>query len=172
MKTFLIAALSADGFIAKDSGHLADWTSKEDKKFFMETTKKAGVIIMGQNTYETIGKPLPDRLNIVYSYDKEYEGVEVTQKNPKELLLDLEKRGYKEVAITGGSQIYTMFMEQGLIDKLYLSVEPVIFGKGMTLFNKELDIKLELISSQKLGSQTTLFEYSTIKIKSDLGTKN
>ena len=158
MKTFLIAALSADGFIAKDSGHLADWTSKEDKKFFMEITKKVGVIIMGQNTYETIGKPLPDRLNIVYSYDKKYEGVEVTQKNPKELLEDLEKRGYREVVIGGGSQIYTMFMEKGLVDTLYLSVEPVIFGKGLTLFDKELDIKLELEKELKLGEKTILLE--------------
>ncbi|HIC77319.1 MAG TPA: dihydrofolate reductase [Candidatus Dadabacteria bacterium] len=162
MKTFLIAALSADGFIAKDSGHLADWTSKEDKKFFMEITKKVGVIIMGQNTYETIGKPLPDRLNIVYSYDKKYEGVEVTQKNPKELLEDLEKRGYREVVIGGGSQIYTMFMEKGLVDTLYLSVEPVIFGKGLTLFNKELDIKLELEKELKLGEKTILLEYTVI----------
>lgn len=169
MKTFLIAALSADGFIAKDSGHLADWTSNEDKRFFVEITKKAGVIIMGQNTYETIGKPLPDRLNIVYSYDKEYEGVEVTQKNPKELLLDLEERGYKEVVIGGGAQIYTMFMEQGLVDKLYLSIEPVIFGKGMTLFNKELDIKLQLENESKLGDQTILLEYTIVKTKSDLG---
>lgn len=162
MKTFLIAALSADGFIAKDSGHLADWTSKEDKKFFMEITKKVGVIIMGQNTYETIGKPLPDRLNIVYSYDKKYEGVEVTQKNPKELLEDLEKRGYREVVIGGGSQIYTMFMEKGLVDTLYLSVEPVIFGKGLTLFDKELDIKLELEKELKLGEKTILLEYTVI----------
>ncbi len=162
MKTFLIAALSADGFIAKDSGHLADWTSKEDKKFFLEITKKVGVIIMGQNTYETIGKPLPDRLNIVYSYDKKYEGVEVTQKNPKELLEDLEKRGYREVVIGGGSQIYTMFMEKGLVDTLYLSVEPVIFGKGLTLFNKELDIKLELEKELKLGEKTILLEYTVI----------
>jgi len=96
MKTFIIAVLSADGFIAKNSGHLADWTSKDDKKFFVEMTKKAGVVIMGQNTFETIGRPLPNRLNIVYSRDKEYEGVEITQKDPKELLSDLKKRGYQD----------------------------------------------------------------------------
>ncbi|MDA1337509.1 MAG: dihydrofolate reductase family protein [bacterium] len=163
MKTFLIAALSADGFIGKDSGHLADWTSKEDKKFFVETTKKAEAIIMGENTYETIKRPLPGRLNIVYSRDKEYEGVEVTKEDPKNLLLSLAKRGYNEVAICGGSQIYTMFMEQGLIDKLYLSIEPVIFGKGIPLFNRELDFKLNLVSESKLGEQTILLEYNVLK---------
>ena len=163
MKTFIIAAVSTDGFIGKNSSHLADWTSKEDKRFFIEMTKKAGVIVMGQNTYEAIGRPLPDRLNIVYSRDKEYERVEVTQKDPKELLQDLEKRGYQEVAIGGGATIYTMFMEQGLVDKLYLSVEPVLFGKGITLFNKELDLKLSLVSLKQLGEQTVLLEYNVVK---------
>ena len=163
MKTFIIAAITADGFIGKNSTHLADWTSKEDKQFFIKMTKRAGVVIMGQNTYETIGKPLPGRLNIIYSHDKEYEGVEVTQKDPRELLEDLENRGYKEAAIGGGATIYTMFMEQGLVDKLYLSIEPVLFGKGIALFNKELDAKLALISFKQLGEQTVLLEYSVIK---------
>ena len=163
MTTFIIAAVSADGFIGKNSAHAVDWTSKEDKRFFVEMTKKAGVIIMGQNTYETIKKPLPGRLNIVYSRDKEYEGVEITQKDPKELLQDLKKRGYQEIAIGGGATIYTMFMEQGLVDKLYLSIEPIMFGTGMSLFNKKLDRKLKLVSSQKLGEQTVLLEYNVIK---------
>jgi dihydrofolate reductase len=56
MKTFIIAALTADGFIAKGSDHLSvEWTSKEDRKFFSDRTKKAGVVVMGLNTYKTIG---------------------------------------------------------------------------------------------------------------------
>ena len=159
MQAFIIAALTADGFIGKSSQHLTDWTSKEDKHFFVEKTKQAGVVVFGQNTFETIGKPLKDRLTIVYSKDKQYEGVEVTQKEPQELLEDLAKRGYKEVAICGGATIYTMFMQAGVVDKLYLSVEPVLFGQGLTLFNKELDKKLTLVSIQKLGDNTILIEY-------------
>jgi len=67
MKTFIIAALTADGYIGKNAKHAAMWTSKEDKKRFIEITKRAGVIVMGQNTWQTLGKPLKDRLNIVYS---------------------------------------------------------------------------------------------------------
>ena len=126
-------------------------------------TRRTGIVVMGQNTFETMPKPLLNRVNIVYSKDKEYEGAEVTQKDPKDLLVDLEKRGYKELAICGGSTIYTMFMEQGLVDKLYLSIEPIMFGTGMSLFNKKLDRKLKLVSSQKLGEQTVLLEYNVIK---------
>ncbi|MEK7510116.1 MAG: dihydrofolate reductase family protein [Patescibacteria group bacterium] len=163
MKIFIIAALTADGFIAKNAAHTPmEWTSKADKLFFSQRTKQAGVVVFGQNTYETIGKPLPERLNIVYSRDKTYEGVEVTQKEPRELLQDLETRGYHEVAICGGATIYTMFMQAGVVDTLYLTIEPVLFGKGMTLFNKELDAKLQLVSMEKLGEHAVLLEYKVI----------
>jgi len=160
MKTFIIAVLTADGLIAEGTDQLStDWTSKEDRRFFRDRTKEAGVIVMGRNTYETIAKPLPDRLNVVYS-EGEIEGVEVTKKDPAELLKDLEKRGFKEVAIIGGTTIFTMFMEAGLVDKLYLTIEPVVFGSGMTLFNKKFDAKkLKLVSMQKLGEEAVLLEY-------------
>ncbi len=159
MVTFIIAALTADGFIAKHSKHLADWTSKEDKQFFHERTKRAGVVVMGSNTYETIGRPLPGRLNIVYSRDKTYEGVEITQKPAAQLLKELEGRGYKEVAVCGGCAIYTMFMEAGAVDKLYLTIEPILFGSGLTLFNKDLGKKLKLESIKNLNPNVVLLEY-------------
>ena len=163
--TFIIAALTADGFIARDAGQIStDWTSKEDKKFFSERTKQAGVVVFGYNTYKTIGKPLRNRLNIVYSNKEEkINGVEITQKEPKDLLRELAARGFKEVAICGGSTIYTMFMEAGVVDKLYLTLEPVLFGSGMTLFNKKFDKKLKLISISKLEEGTILLEYNVIK---------
>lgn len=160
MKAFIIAALTADGFIAKNSAHTPmEWTSREDKKFFADRTKQAGVVVFGQNTFETIGKPLPGRHTVVYSRDRAYEGVQVTQKDPKALLEELEAAGHKEVAVCGGSTIYTMFMEAGVVDTLYLTIEPILFGKGMTLFNKELDRKLIFRSMQKLGENTLLLEY-------------
>lgn len=162
MKVFIIAAITADGFIAKNPTHTPlDWTSKEDKQFFSERTKKAGAVIMGENTFKTIGQPLKDRLTIVYSKET-WPGVETTQKEPKDLLKELEERGYKETAICGGSTIYTMFMESGLVDELYLTVEPIVFGQGMRLFNKEIDKKLQLLSLQKISEQTVVLEYRVI----------
>ena len=162
MKTFLIAAITADGFIGKDSAHLADWTSKEDKQFFVKKTKEAGVVIMGRNTYNTIGRPLADRHNIIYS-EEDIVGVETTRKIPQELLQDLKSRGYKEVAICGGAQIYTMFMEAKLVDTLYLTVEPILFGSGIKLFNKELDVKLQLKSMEKLNNIAVLLKYNVVQ---------
>ena len=168
MNVFIITAISADGFIARDSHHPAVWTSKEDKKRFVELTKRAGVVVMGLNTYRTLPKPLKDRLNIVYSNDTDFnakvqaekvENLEITSADPKDLIQDLEKRGFKEVAICGGSQIYTTFMKTGLVHSLYLTIEPILFGQGMNIFKESGEYNLELISSQTTPTGTILLEY-------------
>ena len=164
MRCFIIAALSADGYIAKDPAMPSTaWTSKEDKKRFVELTKKAGVIVVGQNTWKTFGgKALKDRLNIIYSPDplpNLPENAEITAKSPADLLADLEKRGHTDAAVCGGSQIYTMFMKAGLVDSLYLTIEPVIFGSGIKLFNAGMDARLELVSCEKTEGGTILLEY-------------
>ncbi len=168
IKIFIIAALSVDGFIARDSSAPSTvWTSKEDKKRFVELTKRAGVIVTGQNTWKTFGgRALKDRLNIIYSPERlpdMPESVETTTKEPTELIQELETRGFKEVAICGGSQIYTMFMKSGLVDSLYLTIEPTLFGNGIRLFKETLDYKLELVNLEKTESGTLLVEYKVIK---------
>ncbi|HYC83333.1 MAG TPA: dihydrofolate reductase family protein [Candidatus Paceibacterota bacterium] len=160
IKTFIIAAQTADGFIARDHEHGADWTSKEDKKLFVELTKRAGVVIMGSKTYETIGRPLQDRLNIVYSKSgKHYEGVEMTSKPPRELLAELEQRGFTEAAICGGASIYRLFLEAGAVHEIYLTVEPQLFGQGVSLFDKPVEVKLNLKNLERLGSDAILMQY-------------
>lgn len=159
MKIFIIAAQTLDGFIAKNDHHLASWTSKEDKKFFVQRTKEAGVMIMGSKTFETIGKPMPGRLNIVYSREKQYEGVEVTSLPPAELIKNLEARGYQEVAICGGAGIYTMFLKAKLVDTIYITIEPLLFGSGISMVNEPLEINLTLRSSNKLSDNVLLLEY-------------
>lgn len=160
-KVFIIAAVSVDGFIAKDSQHAALWTSKADKKRFVELTKRAGVVIMGSSTYKTIGRPLGERVNIVYSKNQTFEGAEMTQEDPRVLIHQLEERGFKEIAICGGSHIYTMFMKAGLVDTLYITIEPHVFGKGITLFSEDIVGHLKLVSAQASESGgSVLLEYS------------
>ncbi|MBU0579412.1 dihydrofolate reductase family protein [Patescibacteria group bacterium] len=172
MHCFIIVALTADGFIGRDVAHNSTrWTSKEDAAWFNQRSKQAGAVVMGRATYDTINKPLPDRVTIVYSRDAdearlvknqsklEKNQIYYTQAKPKDLLNKLDELGFNEVAICGGSSIYTMFMQAGVTDKLYLTVEPVLFGDGIKLFNKKLNIKLKLKSVKQLSSQTILLEY-------------
>lgn len=171
MKVFIIAALSADGFIARTPGQSTlTWRSKGDGQFFIAKTKEARVVVMGLNTAKTSKRPMPERLNIIYANSreelplwKEFDGWEVTQKDPASLIQELSERGYDQVAICGGSTVYTMFMQAGVVDTLYLTIEPVFFGQGIALFNKELDKKLNLVKVEKLGEQSVLLEYNVLK---------
>ena len=165
MKTFLIVAQTLDGFIAKDPGHTPlEWTSAEDKKFFAERTIKAGTIVLGENTYNTIGRPLPNRRNIVYTSKEQIEGVETTTEDPAALLQRLEQEGVLEAAVCGGSTVYTMFLKAGLIDTMYITLEPVVFGAGVSLFNEAVEARLELASSTPLNKRgSVLLEYNVIR---------
>jgi dihydrofolate reductase len=160
MIPFIIAAISADGFIARDSHHPAFWTSKEDKKRFVELTKRAGVVVMGSTTFKTLPRPLAERVNIVYTRTKQIEGVETTQEDPKILIDRLEAKGFTEVAICGGSEIYNLFLKEKLVRKIYLTIEPIVFGKGMTMFKDEMNYRLELMNLTKTEGGSVMLEYN------------
>nr|AIA16506.1 Dihydrofolate reductase [uncultured bacterium] len=166
MKVFIIAALSADGYIGIDASHRAtSWTTKADLQFFVRKTKEAGTIVMGRKTFETIGRPLNDRRLIVLTSKPEditIEDVEATSESPAELVARLEREGVTTLAVCGGSSIYTQFMEAGLAEELFITVMPKIFGQGLPLFGRQLDINLRLQHTEQLGENTVLLHYKTV----------
>jgi len=168
MQVFIIAALTVDGFIAEKTDQSSlDWTSQEDKKFFVERTKEAGAIVVGRKTFETFPKALPNRLNLVLtaqsglsSEDSNVEYVNLSAQGVVELA---QERGYKELAVCGGASVYGQFLLAGVVDKLYLTIEPVVFGGGVKLFDKPMATRLKLDGVSKLSSQTLLLTYSVKK---------
>lgn len=164
MKVFLIAALTADGFIGRNASHLADWTSPEDKKLFVKLTKEAGILVMGSRTFATIGRALPGRKTIVYTSKPEafepIEGVEATSEAPEALVTRLQAAGANGLAICGGASIYSLFMQSGVVSELYLTIEPVLFGAGVPLFGSEMETSLTLLDTQQLNDNTILLHYS------------
>lgn len=162
MKVILIAAITADGFIGRGSTHSADWTGSADKQLFVRLTKEMGVMVMGRSTFDTIGRALPGRRTIVYtSHPKtlDVDGVETTSEEPAELIQRLKTEGAHGVAICGGTQIYTQFMQAGLVTDVYLTVIGTLFGTGLGIFNAELDTKLTLIETSQLDDQTVMLHY-------------
>nr|AIA17955.1 Dihydrofolate reductase [uncultured bacterium] len=143
MKIIMIVAHTIDGFIAKSADQFIDWSSKEDKKMFREETKKAGVMIMGMTTYKTIGKPLPERLNIVLTSKADQlesipDTLEYMNATPEEVIADLSARNFETVCVIGGARTYTEFLKAKLIDEIWLTIEPVIFGQGVTTFTDDI----------------------------------
>lgn len=81
MSIEIIAAVSLNGVIGKDKG--IPWREPEDLKRFKRITS-GHPIIMGRRTFESIGKPLPDRLNIVLSSWKDYRCTDIIKDMDKE----------------------------------------------------------------------------------------
>lgn len=161
----LIMAMTADGKIAKDSTQLANWTSHEDKKLFVEISKQHGVIIMGENTFNTFPKPLPGRLNVVFTKQespKEINEVKWVSGEPEKVLLELEDLGYKSALLGGGATLNSLFLKNKLINEIVLTIEPKIFGSGLSLFNEDIDADLELITMEKLNENTIMLKYKVI----------
>lgn len=164
MNVFIIAAVTVDGFIGLDSTHTADWTGTEDKKVFVRLTKAAGTIVMGSKTFATIGRALPGRRTIVITRHPEaitVPDVETTSEAPAELLKRLEQEGATAVAICGGASIYDIFLREGLVDELYITVVPQVFGSGLPLFTAWLPKTLTLLESSTLTDGCVLSHYKT-----------
>ena len=108
MEIILIAAVSKDKVIGKQGG--IPWKIKEDLSFFKEKTLNSP-IIMGRATYNSIGRPLPNRLNIVMTRSaKNTEGVtEVTSVEKAIEAASVNKESSK-VYIIGGENIYKEFL--------------------------------------------------------------
>ncbi len=161
MKTTLIVATTADGFIAASEGQNSlEWTCAEDKAFFVSKTKEIGTIVMGLNTFKTIGKGLKGRRMIVLtlkpSEEMPVDGVEFVAEEPTALLTRLEGEGVTQLAVCGGAYVYSQFLKLGLIDELFLTVEPILFGGG-TPFVKDLgSVRLERVSATPLGPATLM----------------
>nr|AIA18575.1 RibD C-terminal domain protein [uncultured bacterium] len=141
MKITLVMVMTLDGKIARNEHHFVDWSSKEDKRIFFGLTKKAGVMIMGHNTFETFTPPLPGRLHVVVtSTTGDKTGipgqVEYTSASPEEIVASLRERGYEEATLVGGAQINALFLKADLIDEISLTLEPLIFGSGLDLLSR------------------------------------
>lgn len=160
----MMMAITVDGKIAKDKTQFADWTSREDKKLFVEISKAHGVIMMGENTFKTFPAPLKDRLNVVFSEsnNEPREGVKWVKGEPERVLEELEALGYKSALLGGGSFLNSLFLEKKLITEIILTVEPKIFGTGLSLFNKDLNADLKLLEVKNLNDDTLMLKYRVI----------
>ncbi|MBD3250682.1 MAG: hypothetical protein GF381_03900 [Candidatus Pacebacteria bacterium] len=178
MQVSLIAAISADGFIAQQPDQASvSWTSQADKKFFAELTRQIGVVVMGRRTFATIGHPLSDRLNLIYTRQSRQvlleefnldlnlsrDRLQVTQLEPQELVAQAARQGFGQLAVCGGASIYRQFIQAGVVDQVYLTVEPVFFGQGIALFDQELAVDLELVESRQLNDKGTMLLHYQLK---------
>ena len=96
------------------------WRISEDLKRFKSLTT-GHVIVMGRKTYQSIGRPLPNRTNIVVTRNKDFSAEGVTVAHSLDQALELAREKEKEtIFIIGGAEIYKEILPQ--VDELYLTV--------------------------------------------------
>ncbi len=171
MKTVAIVATSLDGFITKHDHEGTTFTSEADQKYFRETLQTFDCSIMGRNTFEAskdmiLKSPHVDRLRVIWTRTpKKYAQVEqqgrleFSASDLKTILEDLQARGKQRCAVLGGSSVYSECLQQGLMDELWVTLEPLVFGSGKKLVEGKLDVNLELMSSEHLSTNTLLLKY-------------
>lgn len=95
------------------------WHIPEELKYFKEVTM-GKAIVMGRKTYESIGRPLPGRLNIIITRNEGYsvEGAEVL--HDLNAAIERGKEYSEEVVIIGGAEIFNLSMP--MADRLYITV--------------------------------------------------
>lgn len=142
----IIVARASNGVIGKDNGLI--WHMPNDLKFFKETTT-GHYVLMGRKSYEAIGKPLPNRLNIVITRNPDYsiEGAMISHSLTEALRL-AEEQKQEETFILGGGEIYRQALKNNLVDRIYLTEIKESF-EGDTFFPELNLTKWEETSRQE-----------------------
>ncbi|MCL4362121.1 MAG: dihydrofolate reductase family protein [Candidatus Parvarchaeum sp.] len=160
--------VSINGMIARSDN--SDFSSELARFDFLKTMKKYKVNVIGRNTFKIASKsngfPL-DGLNIVVTKHKiklkrEWKNVIVTDKKPKDIIKIIESKGYKSAMVAGG-KLATSFLKEGLVNEIYLNVEPIAFGKGIPIFtNENFETKLELLQVKRFSKNEVRLRYRVL----------
>ena len=145
MITSIIVAASENNVIGKDNR--LPWHLPADLKYFKNTTW-AMPIIMGRRTFESIGKPLPGRHNIVITRNKDYnaDGATVVG-NLNDAVKAAESNDVNEFFIIGGAELFNTTMDQAqriYLTRVHANIEGDVFFPAL---NKE---EWELVSEKNM----------------------
>lgn len=145
---------NAIGFQNKLLCHLPN-----DLKFFKQTTS-GHCILMGRKTFESIGKPLPNRTNLVLTHDLSYSGNGIAVFHDVEAAIEYAQTLQEsELMVIGGGQLYELMMAQAT--RIYLTRIHAKF-EADTYFN-ELPPEWRLISKSEFeADETNLFAHSML----------
>lgn len=170
VKIVYYVASSLDGYIATPDGGI-DWLPPLDSDSedfgYAEFYATIDGLIMGRHTYEKVlelgewmyaGKPcwICSHQSVVV----ERSEVILTDKQPKELVTELETQQLKRVWLVGGGQLASSFRHQGLISEYIVTVIPVILGEGIPfLAPSPVQEKLRLVNCKSYDQGVVLLQY-------------
>jgi dihydrofolate reductase len=141
----IIVAAANNNAIGKDNK--LPWHLKGDLQYFKKLTTNH-CIIMGRNTFESIGKPLPNRTNIVLTSDPSYTPQGIVVRHDLQAALDYCTRwAQQEVYIIGGAQLYTSSMD--VAHKVFLTRVDTDIEKADAFFAPLDEKKWSLVQAER-----------------------
>lgn len=168
MKVILYMAMSLNGMIAKKDD-TATWISKEEWDSYSLAVRTANHLIIGRRTYNILTKqPEFAELKDVKIVAISKSTFKTLSKNhqiansPKEALRLFKDA--KEVVVAGGGILNSSFLAENLVDEIYIDVEPVILGEGISLFKeKDFERNLELLGQKNISKNEVQLHYRVKK---------
>jgi dihydrofolate reductase len=156
MNMSLIVAMSREGVIGV--GNELPWRLRSDLDLFREMTMGKH-IIMGANTHESIGRPLPGRTNVVVSRRRMYREVSVVREAPH----------IPGAFVIGGAQLYDHYLKAGLIGEMIVTFVDASIGskQGSKLAFFQVSHFGDFVPTQQIASQTAddrnEYSFKTVK---------
>lgn len=158
-----LLAASENNVIGKNNQ--LPWHLPDDFKFFKNITWGLPVI-MGRKTFESLGKPLPGRINIVITANSSWskEGV-ITASSPEDALVKAEETDCNVVLIIGGGEVFRQSM--GIINTIYLTrVHTIAEGD---VFYPEINMQKWTVAEERFHPEDEKHQYAftfqTLKLK-------
>ncbi|MEQ3501044.1 dihydrofolate reductase [Tenacibaculum sp. SSH1-16] len=153
----LIAAIAKNNALGKDNDLI--WHLPADLKRFKKVTT-GHPILMGRNTFESIGKPLPNRTSIIITRNNNYFVDGCLMANSIEHAIELTEG--KDAFIIGGAQIYKDALEQNLVDRLDITLIHHEFEADAFFPEINMEIWKEVAREDFKADEKNKYDYSFV----------
>jgi dihydrofolate reductase len=157
----IIAAISNNNALGKVNDLI--WYLPADLKRFKKVTT-GHHILMGRNTYESIGKPLPNRTTVIITRNSNYKAEGCIVVNSIEKAIEVAKED-EHVFVIGGAQIYKQAMEADLVDQLDITLVHQNFEADVFFPEIKTAIWKEASREDFEADEKNTYDYSFISYK-------
>ncbi len=165
-KVILGLAVTLDGFIEGPNGEY-DWCFTDQDYGLKDFFKTIDAVFVGRKSFELSGTDLfPAAKWYVYSntLTKAKKGVQIVSGNIVKEAAAIKKEKGKNIWLFGGADLTSSLLQAGLVDMLWLSVHPLLLGKGKQLFqDMEERVKLKLIDTKVYPTGLVSLQYEVEK---------
>lgn len=161
--------MSLDGYIADENGGY-DWIPADPGVDFAALFAQFESFVMGRKTFGrvcSLGDRIPTagRNVLVVSrtlVDPQIPGIEIVRDHIPDRVSAEKERSEKDVWLFGGASLFRYLLDAGLVDRVEVSVIPVLLGSGIKLIPEGRNHELSLVSSEALPTGVVQLVYSVI----------